>query len=178
MTDREWTAWRVWLHPRMALDALIDSEIMENEYIRRLLSAEEKIRVMDSAKEDKDVVIEEHRKECERLQAEKEQLSVEVGRLAQRCAESEKAHAATRRQLEEALSELTEYEDIDRRFEEFGKMLDKVEEMKRNYEKRIKDLQSRLREARAAKVSESENELFEEPKDDSDDWLMQLPSDL
>lgn len=166
------------MHPRMALDALIDSEIMENEYIRRLLSAEEKIRVMDSAKEDKDVVIEEHRKECERLQAEKEQLSAEVGRLAQRCAESENAHAETRRQLEEALSELAEHENIDRQLEEFGKMLDKVEEMKRNYEKRIKDLQSRLREARAVRVSESENELLEEPKDDSDDWLMQLPSDL
>lgn len=166
------------MHPRMALDALIDSEIMENEYIRRLLSAEEKIRAMDSAKEDKDVVIEEQRKECERLSAEKVRLSAEVGRLAQRCADSESAHAATRRQLEEALSELAEHEDIDRQLEEFGKMLDKVEEMKRNYEKRIKDLQWRLREARVVSVSESENELLEEPKDDSDEWLMQLPSDL
>lgn len=166
------------MHPRVALDAIIDSEIMENEYIRRLLAAEEKIKAMDSAREDKDVVIEEQRKECGTLSEEKERLSVEVERLAQRCADSESAHAATRRQLEEALSELTEYEDIDRRLEEFGKMLDKVEEMKRNYEKRIKDLQSRLREARAPSVSESENELFEGPKDDSDDWLMQLPSDL
>lgn len=171
MTNKEWSAWRVWMHPRVALDALIDSEIMENEYIRRLLAAEEKIRIMDSAREDKNVVIEKQRKECDRL-------SAEVERLARKCADSESAHAQTRRQLDDALSELTEYEDMDRRLEEFGKMLDKVEEMKRNYEKRIKDLQSRLREVRAARVSESENELLEEPKDDSGDWLMQLPSDL
>ena len=170
MTDGEWSAWKVWWHPRMALDALIDSEIMENEYIRRLLAAETKIKDMDSRSADKDVMLEEQRKECERL-------SAEVERLAQRCAESEKAHAETRRLLDNALEELSEYEDIDRQLMEFEKMLSGIEEMKRNYEKRIKDLKARLREAGTQKSTDAD--ILETPGSaGSDDWLMQLPDDL
>lgn len=35
----EWSAWRVWLHPHRALDAINEAEAMENDYEKRLEEA-------------------------------------------------------------------------------------------------------------------------------------------
>lgn len=136
----EWSAWRVWLHPHKALDAINNAEVIESDYERRL--------------EESLALIEEQKKECARL-------TNEVGELSRRCVGSENSLADTRRQLNDALREVDELRSVDQRLNEFDKMLEKVEDMKRNYERRIRTLESRLRDEKKRAQRDDSSDLIE-----------------
>lgn len=136
----EWSAWRVWLHPHRALDAINDAEVMESDYERRLKEAI--------------ALIEEQKKECARL-------TNEVSELSRRCVESENSLADTRRQLKAALDELADQKSVDSKIEEFNKMLEGVEDMKRNYEKRIRTLEARLRDEKKRSGREDSSDIID-----------------
>lgn len=201
----EWSAWRVWLHPHRALDAINEAEAMENDYEKRL--------------EEALALIGEQKKECARL-------TNEVSELSRRCVANEAALSDTRRRLSAALDELADHESVDKKIAEFNKMLEGVEEMKRNYEKRIRTLEARLRDEKKRSGRDDASDILEpidmkakdhykkpavakpenialhfeeQPKQrqprivitddkpihtddgkrrDSDDWLLELPPDL
>lgn len=136
----EWSAWRVWLHPRRALDAINSAEVMESDYERRL--------------EEALALIEEQKKECARL-------TNEVSELSRRCVVSEASLAETRRRLSAALDELADQKSVDSKIEEFNKMLVGVEDMKRNYEKRIRTLEARLRDEKKRSGRDDASDIIE-----------------
>lgn len=136
----EWSAWRVWFHPRRALGAINDAEAMEADYEKRLAEAL--------------ALIEEQKKECARL-------TNEVSELTRRCVVSEASLSETRRRLNDALDELADHESVDAKIEEFNKMLEGVEEMKRSYEKRIRTLEARLRDEKKRSGREDASDIIE-----------------
>lgn len=136
----EWSAWRVWFHPRRALGAINDAEAMEADYEKRL--------------EESLALIEEQKKECARL-------TNEVSELSRRCLESESLLAETQRQLNVALNELADQESVDKKLEEFNRMLVGVEDMKRSYEKRIRTLEARLRDEKKRSGREDASDIIE-----------------
>lgn len=99
-------------------------------------------------------LIEEQKKECARL-------TNEVSELSRRCFESENSLAESQRRLEAALAELADHESVDRKLEEFDKMLSGVEDMKRNYEKRIRTLEAKLRNEKKKWGADDSDELIE-----------------
>lgn len=136
----EWSAWRVWLHPHRALDAINEAEAMENDYEKRL--------------EEALALIGEQKKECARL-------TNEVSELSRRCVANEAALSDTRRRLSAALDELADHESVDKKIAEFNKMLEGVEEMKRNYEKRIRTLEARLRDEKKRSGRDDASDILE-----------------
>lgn len=122
----EWNAWRVWLHPRRALDIIDESVIREMDLEKRLAEA------LD--------MLEEQRRQCVRLTA-------DMAELSSRLTEKEDHLVKLTRELDRVRDELAEHESIDRKLEEFDKALSKVEKMKSGYEKRISILEARLRDA-------------------------------
>ena len=135
-----WSAWRVWLHPRRALGAIIGAEAMESDYEKRL--------------EEALALIEEQKKECARL-------TNEVSELTRRCVASEASLAQTRQRLNAALDELADQKSIDSKIAEFNAMLEDVENMKRNYEKRIRTLEARLRDEKKRSGREDTSDIIE-----------------
>lgn len=162
MTDNtvtEWNVWRVWIHPRKALFALDEADIMENELTRRL---------------------EEAMAEAERLREESSRQTLHINDLSQRLEE-------TLGRLKETEEELSERKDTETQLREFDSQLKKIEEMKRGYERRIRDLEMRLRDATAKPETDDDKEsellapaeripVRNQPP--ADDWLMELPEDL
>lgn len=134
-----WSAWRVWLHPHVAFRVLNKSEKMEADQSRRL---EEALKL-----------IEEQKFECARL-------TNEVSELRRRYMEKDTLYVETKRALDNALDELKDHEDVERRLAEFDRMLSGVEKMKHNYEKRIRTLEARLRDAKIKSGREDDDELI------------------
>lgn len=124
-SETEWTAWRIWLHPRRALDAFAEAAEQINELERSL--------------DDVSKTLEEHGKECEslslRLKASREETESLANKLE-----------STRRELQETKDMIKEQEEVDREMMEFDAKLSKVVDMKRSYEKRIAELEYRLQD--------------------------------
>lgn len=194
-----WNAWRVWFHPRRALDALEDAGFMQENLESRL--------------DNTSALLEEQKNESLRL-------TEEAGELTRRLAEKEteledvrQALEDTRRELRDVREMLVEQKEIDRQLREFDAELTKVEAMKNRYEKRIAELETRLRDAarigrRGIEMGrhEAETELIDPSDPESmpvaprcqapeqrapiserdrcrrqeagDDWLLELPEDL
>ena len=70
------------------------------------------------------------------------------------------------RQLEEAREELEQRRDVETQLKEFDAKLTKVEDLKRGYEKRIDDLQRRLRDA-VGRLSAREGSDLLDPGEES-----------
>lgn len=190
----EWSAFRVWRHPKRALDYIDNLEIMENDLqrqIERLQSEREALQTELSAE----------RERTQHLESENCRLE---GSLGERLSEIE----ALRRDLTDAREELRDQDEIDRQLEAFSKQLDKFIDLKNGYEKRIADLEKRLRSVQQdVRVSAPSNiDMNPLPPDvniitpdspglktrpdqsfpqrqrrhepPSDDWLMDLPDNL
>lgn len=122
--SREWTAWKVWRHPRLALDALDESVITQLILEQRLHETGGKLGDCD---------------------AETERLEAEVATLRKSLKESQSELAETKKLLANALEELEELRIVDEKLAEFDRKLAKTEEMKARYEARITALKSRLK---------------------------------
>ena len=142
-----WNAWRVWLHPRQAYDTLED-------YVNMQADLEKQIAECLALLERQRLELARLTEETERLTRSFEEKELELGRVR-------KDLEDTRRQLRDAREELLEQEEIDRQMREFDAMLTKVEDMKRNYEKRIYELESMLRDTIQRRRREADNELLD-----------------
>jgi len=152
MDIEEWNIWRVMLHPKLALYSLDNADIMEKELRRRLEAT------------------------LGELDAERETTranSLEISRLADSIMQKETELKAVRselddvlRQLEEAREELEQRRDVETQLKEFDAKLTKVEDLKRGYEKRIDDLQRRLRDA-VGRLSAREGSDLLDPGEES-----------
>lgn len=140
------------LHPKLALYSLDNADIMEKELRRRLEAT------------------------LGELDAERETTranSLEISRLADSIMQKETELKAVRselddvlRQLEEAREELEQRRDVETQLKEFDAKLTKVEDLKRGYEKRIDDLQRRLRDA-VGRLSAREGSDLLDPGEES-----------
>ncbi len=143
----KWTSWRVWLHPHRASRRLVAAEKIESDLKLRL----------DEALN----LLEQQRKETS-LQ------TFQASEFSRRLAEIEKRLIDEHRELEDTKHELTkardlidEHKTVDEKLMEFDRQLAKIEDMKRNYEKRIATLKSRLADARKRLAVADNNELEE-----------------
>lgn len=195
---KEWTAFRVWMHPERALYDLDNQDLMEGELTRRL--------------EELEASLESERKEKARLEAEKTALRNDKDALESRINDQNSEIESLKEELadmKEEISgmreELKEQDEIDAQLEAFSRQLDKFEDLKRGYEKRIADLQARLKAATPTisggetiwpqtidmrdkpaelKTSSVDEQMMksEAPRHRheplSDDWLMDLPDDI
>ena len=130
----KWTAWRIWRHPKRALMRIEESENIETDLQQRL----------DEALS----LLEQQRKETSVQSFRVSELSRRVADTEKRLTDEHSAHAATKLGLKKALDSLAEHKSVDEKLAEFNNELKKVEEMKRGYEKRITQLESRLADAR------------------------------
>lgn len=123
----EWTALKAWLHPRRAVYALDNLLIMETTLRRQL---EEALQAMSQI-------------EAQAREAGEREAAVR-GQLG----EARRETAALREQLAEEKAARMEQEEVMALIGEFDKRLTQAEVMKRDYERRIADLESRLADAR------------------------------
>ena len=135
-----WTPWRVWAHPCKACKAITDAGMTEMNLDNKLKEALE--------------FADRQRTECQRL-------TVDMAEMSRRLLQVESELASTRAELSKARAILDEQESVDIKLAEFNRMLSKVEDMKRSYEKRISTLEARLRDARARLGKEDNYDLFE-----------------
>lgn len=174
----EWSAWDVWFHPKRSLD------IMEDYY----LANERTEQTADAASSQ----IESLKGENERLEVENAKLACAVSDLSELLEQSRTELTDTRKELSEISAKVREQEEIDRTLLEYDRKLDGIIDMKRNYERRIADLEARIRdlsgESSLATVPgfdpkpnsiDMTSEIDSEPPHPSatdNDWLLDLPS--
>lgn len=159
-----WNAWRVWLHPRRALDALEDAGFMQENLEFRLNAA--------------NALLEERERESVRLSKESEELT---RRLVEKEKEFEGVRRAledTRRELGDVREMLAEQDEIDNRLREFDAALTKVENMKRRYEKRISELEAMLRDALQRSRKYPDTELIDPADPESMPVFERRPIDM
>lgn len=129
----EWSAWKVWLHPKISLD------IMEDFYLDSERAGQQ---IADLSRE-RDNLSEENMK----LTEGNRELSQRVDNLSKELEETRANLEETRGALYDALSKVREQEEIDRMLADYEKKLDGIIDMKKKYERRIAELESRLRDA-------------------------------
>ncbi len=177
----EWSAWKVWRHPKISLD------IMENFYLDNEKASQQ---IADLSRE-RDSLSEENRK----LDEGNRELSQRVEDLTKELEETRASLEQARGSLYDALSKVREQEEIDRMLADYEKKLDGIIDMKKKYERTIAELESRLRDASGKQAldttpgfkplqmdftrgSELNDETSapapREPERDSD-WLLDLP---
>lgn len=130
----KWTAWRIWRHPKRALMCIEESENVETDLQQRL----------DEAM----LLLEQQRKETSLQSFRVAELSRRLAETEKRLTDEHRVHEETKLKLTKALDSLAEHKSVDEKLEEFNTELKKVEDMKRSYEKRISQLESRLADAR------------------------------
>lgn len=156
-----WSAWRIWRHPKVALDTLIDSGFMQENLETKLQEA------LDS--------LEQYRRENTLLTEQNVELASQVEQYALRLKESEgkieeyagKIDGSTRAAeessarieqltakldetaalLKTANEELAERMDVETQIREFDAKLSQVEKLKEDYENRIATLEAQLQDA-------------------------------
>lgn len=128
------------LHPHKALRALGDAEKTASDYKKRLNDALTLV----------------------------EDLKMECGRLTNELSELGRTYLKNKSSLEDALRELTDLRNkladkisVEKQLAEFDKMLSGVEEMKRNYERRVRLLESRLRDEKKKSGRVNDDELLD-----------------
>lgn len=138
-----WSAWRIWCHP-LASRELIDESIL------KIMELDKNIEELKSDLEDRTIL-------CERLSVEtealREQLSVARGELA------------------DARDELALHKSVDEKLAEFDRELEKVEKMKRGYEKKIAFLEDLLRRERRWRRNSFDDELSIDDTENEPDFL-------
>lgn len=123
--EYDWSAWRVWLHPRRAFDSLCEAASLIGEYEHSLTESKARIEEEEKKLGALSLRLEAYREETEKLRGELE---------------------STRLQLKEAKEAIKEQEEVEREMMEFDSKLSKAVDMKRGYEKRIAELEYRLRD--------------------------------
>ena len=136
------SAWKIWCHPMTARDLIDESAL-------RIMNLENNLEELKSELEEREGL-------CERL---REQLSQRDLELAQ-----------AQEELESAREELSLHKSVDEKLAEFDKELEKVERMKRGYEKKIAFLEDLLRRERKRHRNMFEDELAIEDTEDEPDF--------
>lgn len=198
-----WTVWKVWTHPGLALDLLEDAFLRQESFDKEL----EEIRNLLESKES--TIEELHRKLSEwednnsalKCEYEKNQsltiqlenalnenirLRQEINNVSIRLGEYET-------QIFNLRKEVKEQQDIEADLMAFDRKLSGYEEVKKNYEERIKALESKLMSRipdNKLVVEDVSRDVFRESESsqgikdklktrkDEQDWLMDLPEDL
>lgn len=186
---------KIWLHPRVAARVLGDYEdkvLADKSDINNLLSERDNWKARHTAAV----------AETARLETKLAELHGEATRLKEKNALLEAARTAladTTQSLEEEIrtiesrckelqteitnrdeeilslrNELLQRKDTETQIGEFTKTLDRVDEMKRNYEKRIRRLRQLVTDLRNPKPSTGSRKTPSPPPDD-DNWLRSLP---
>ncbi len=137
----EWSAWKVWLHPRVARDAL-DESVLTVMNLRKELT--------DTA-----MTLEEQQEMCRKLSEERDNLLRQLSLREEELDKSRREVEDIKGRLEEALEDL---EDSDARLLECDRALRKVEDMKKDYEKRIAYLSGLIKKHKA-RYAEEDDEL-------------------
>lgn len=136
----DWTAWRVWRHPKMACHAL-------DQLTTDLMTTDEKLReTLD--------LLEEQRRESVRL-------TVSLTDLSERLIAKDNELVAVKRELDMARADLAEHISVDEKIAQFNKQLLQFESIKRNYEKTINMLRGRLEDAKRRLGEKDNYDLFE-----------------
>ena len=175
--DKDWTAFRVWTHPKSALYDLDELDIMNNDLNRRL---EETAKTLEESRRRNEGLLAELAAEKERNRG----LLVEKNVLETRLADSDASLDSAQSELADLREELSDQEEVDRKIEEFSRRLEKFEQLKMNYERRIAELEARLRDAvnntpgLQTRSDDSIPERRRRQSPPSDDWLQFLPDDI
>lgn len=136
----EWSAWKVWWHPHRAFEMINNLMIMEV--------------TLQSELEEVRQALEEQKHETARYSSQVTSLTSEL--------EAEREEATRlRRKLEAAESELSDQNEMAQLIEEFERNMTQIEKMKRDYERKIADLESRLGHLNVQLNRISANELLE-----------------
>lgn len=137
LADEDWSAWKVWCHPVSARDVIDELNI-------RIMS-------LDKNHKDSMSALEEQKALCERLSEENESLHARLDEREKQLVDVRNDLAGVKSELSEAKEELTLCKSVDEQLAELMTELEKVEEMKRRYEKRIKTLEGLLLQERTRK---------------------------
>lgn len=141
----EWTAWKVWLHPRVARDAL-DESVLTVMNLRKELG--------ETA-----MTLEEQQEMCKKLSEERDNLLRQLSLREEELDKTRREAEDFKTRLEEALEDL---EDSDARLLECDRALRKVEDMKKGYEKRIAYLSGLIKKRNARYAEDDELALDED----------------
>lgn len=145
MEDSEWTAWRVWCHPRLAREVIDDS-------ILRIMEVETEKREMVSGLEEKS-------RECLNLSEEMISLQSKLDERDRELAAMRGELGMVKDELAEAHEELALHKSVDEKLAEFDEQLKQVEDMKRGYEKKIAFLENLLKLTKAKLRNELADEM-------------------
>lgn len=145
MEDSEWTALRVWCHPRLAR-AVIDESIL------RIMEVEIEMRDMVSGLEEKS-------RECLNLSEEMISLQSKLDERDRELAAMRGELGMVKDELAEAHEELALHKSVDEKLAEFDEQLKQVEDMKRGYEKKIAFLENLLKLTKAKLRNEIADEM-------------------
>lgn len=200
-----WSAWKIWRHPKKALDTLIDSGFMQENLESKLqeaLCALENSRLEITNLSEQNAIMarktEEDAIRMARLEEDMENFAAELAEtrrsldaataeLAETRHTLDAANAElteTRRSLEAANTELAERKDVETQLKEFDEKLSRVEQLKADYETKIATLRKQLDDALKTGSTESglQTRNGESPKirmkEPDDDWLLDTPDNL
>lgn len=142
-----WTLWRLLLHPFKALKVLMEATDKERQLEKRLAEA------LD--------LLETQRKECARLTIDNASMSRRLAECEFELSRTRSDLGQTRLKLEDANNQLAEHKSVDEKLAEFNLQLSKTEELKRSYDKRIAELESRLADAKLRLKEADDRELLD-----------------
>lgn len=130
------TAWSLFFHPRRWKETVM-------EYMEDNSRQEEELASLRQTLEERDQLI-------DTLRHELASVSTEKGDLARKISEMETAVESVTMELLKTRHSLDESRRVEEQMKEFDGFIDKVEQMKENYERRISQLKDNLRECRRA----------------------------
>lgn len=129
--SEDWTAWKIWCHPRKALDVIDESALM--------------IMKLEKKGEEADLTLAERACLYDRLSEECDSLKSALGERDKMIEQLRADLDAARGSLREAREELALQKSVDDKLAEFDARLSEAEIVKRRYEKRITELEGMLR---------------------------------
>lgn len=136
-TDENWSVWRVWSHPAAARD-VIDESIIN-------------IMGLDKNLKETIAALEEQKAICEKLSGENEKLRATIDKKDRELSGVRVDFEKVKGKLDEALEELALCKSVDEQLAEVKAEIDKVEDTKNRYEKRINYLEQLLQRERSSK---------------------------
>lgn len=149
LNDENWSAWKVWCHPAAARDVIDESTI-------NIMSLDNDLKETIAALQGQKAI-------CEKLSGEKELLLSKLDERDKELAGIRRDLKEVKGKLDETLEELALCKSVDEQLAEVKAEIDKVEDIKNRYEKRINYLEQLLQRERSAKtVVKDDDAQFDE----------------
>lgn len=139
LNNENWSAWKVWCHPAAARDVIDESTI-------NIMDLDNNLKETIAALQGQKAI-------CEKLSGEKDMLLAKLDERDKELAEIRRDLEEVKGKLDETLEELALCKSVDEQLAEVKAEIDKVEDIKNRYEKRINYLEQLLQRERSAKTA-------------------------